>query len=79
MQRHATAQVAKIPLHIAQRELQGVSKSLGWTQEMLTAKAIENSRGPGNVLCIEIQSENLTEVFTGFGERGTPWAPPEPD
>ncbi len=26
--------------------------------------------GPGNVLSIEIQSEHVTEVFSGFGERG---------
>ena len=26
--------------------------------------------GPGNVVMIEVQSENLTELFTGFGQKG---------
>jgi RNA 3'-terminal phosphate cyclase (ATP) len=30
----------------------------------------KDSRGPGNVVVIEIESEHVTEVFTGFGERG---------
>jgi RNA 3'-terminal phosphate cyclase (ATP) len=28
------------------------------------------SRGPGNIVILEIESEHVTEVFTGFGERG---------
>jgi len=31
---------------------------------------ITNSPGPGNLITLEIESENVTEVFTGFGERG---------
>jgi RNA 3'-terminal phosphate cyclase (ATP) len=26
--------------------------------------------GPGNIVTIEIKSEYISEVFTGFGERG---------
>ena len=33
---------------------------------------VENSQGPGNILIVEIESENITEVFTGFGEKGIP-------
>ncbi|MEO6323024.1 MAG: RNA 3'-terminal phosphate cyclase, partial [Thermoanaerobaculia bacterium] len=28
------------------------------------------SPGPGNVVTIEIESENVTEMFVGFGEKG---------
>jgi RNA 3'-terminal phosphate cyclase len=28
------------------------------------------SRGPGNVVMIELEAEHVTEVFTGFGQRG---------
>ena len=31
---------------------------------------VDNSRGPGNVVLIELESDNLTEVFTGFGQIG---------
>ena len=31
---------------------------------------LSDSAGPGNVVMIEIVSEHVTEVFTGFGRRG---------
>jgi RNA 3'-terminal phosphate cyclase (ATP) len=43
---------------------------MGWAPECLEAVSIENAQGPGNVLTLELESEALTEVFTGFGERG---------
>ena len=27
------------------------------------------SHGPGNIVLLQVESENVTEVFTGFGER----------
>jgi RNA 3'-terminal phosphate cyclase (ATP) len=39
---------------------------------LLHRESIANSVGPGNIVMIEIESENVTEVFTGFGERGIP-------
>jgi RNA 3'-terminal phosphate cyclase (ATP) len=33
---------------------------------------LDAAYGPGNVLFIEIESENITEVFTGFGQKGLP-------
>ena len=29
-------------------------------------------KGPGNALALEIEAEHVTEIFTGFGERGRP-------
>jgi len=37
----------------------------------VTAETV-TSPGPGNVVIIEIQSERVTEVFAGFGQRGVP-------
>ncbi len=31
-----------------------------------------DSRNPGNVLICIVESQNITEVFAGFGERGIP-------
>ncbi len=31
-----------------------------------------DSRSPGNVLICIVESQNITEVFAGFGERGIP-------
>lgn len=68
--RRARAVVANLPRSIAERELAVLERKLSWNRQWLEAEVIENSRGPGNVVMIEIESENVTEVFTGFGERG---------
>ncbi len=68
--RSARAAVANLPVKIANRELKVVREELEWGRELLKAVEIENSQGPGNILTVEIESEYITEVFTGFGERG---------
>jgi RNA 3'-terminal phosphate cyclase (ATP) len=70
LDRRATALVAHLPAKIAERELGVVHRKLSWPQEWLKAESTANSPGPGNVVTLEIESENVTEVFTGFGERG---------
>jgi len=66
----ATATVAGLSPEIAKRELEVIAKKLEWDEESLRIEQLADSVGPGNVLSIEIQSEHVTEVFTGFGERG---------
>ena len=66
----ACAAVSNLPMKIAHRELKVVAKKLEWPRECLKAVNVENAHGPGNVLTIEIEGESVTEVFTGFGERG---------
>jgi RNA 3'-terminal phosphate cyclase (ATP) len=60
--RRALAVVANLPVEIAQRELAIV----GWDGEALSV----TSDGPGNVLMLEAECEHVTEVVTGFGQRG---------
>lgn len=67
----ASALVSRLPLSIAQRELAVVEQTLGWSEECLTASAVE-ADGPGNALILVVESEQVTEVFTGFGRRGLP-------
>ncbi len=70
---HKTARacVANLPVNIANRELKVVRDKLEWDRERLKAVEVENSQGPGNILILEVESDNITEVFTGFGEKGT--------
>lgn len=63
----ARAVVANLAHSIAERELAVISKKLRWEASCLRSKVV-SSRGPGNVVMLEIESENVTEVFTGFGE-----------
>jgi RNA 3'-terminal phosphate cyclase (ATP) len=66
----ARATVAGLPASIATRELAVVRERLGL--ERVDARIVEEKRshGPGNVVTIDVESEHVTEVFTGFGERG---------
>jgi RNA 3'-terminal phosphate cyclase (ATP) len=70
LSRSARATVAKLSRKIAERELKVVRDSLGWDEQCCFAEEATGSRGPGNILCIELESENVTELFTGFGELG---------
>ena len=61
--------VAGLPGAIAKRELQRVERLLGWSGEQLQICQLPDEWGPGNLLTLEIESEHVTEVFTGFGMR----------
>ena len=66
----ARALVVKLPSHIAERELATIEQELGWRDEQLLVKTSNNALSPGNVVTIEVESEHVTEIFTGIGQRG---------
>ncbi|MCI0336362.1 MAG: RNA 3'-terminal phosphate cyclase [Acidobacteria bacterium] len=72
--RHRQARVilANLPRQIGEREIAIIRNKLSWPNEFLTIEQVSNSHGPGNIVMIEIGCESLTEVFTGFGEKGLP-------
>jgi len=70
LKQSARAMVSRLPSQIAERELKTVRDRLGWSKECCVIEAVDSSPGPGNILCVEIESEQCTEVFTGFGELG---------
>jgi len=66
----ATAVVSRLPRSIAERELHRIGERLRLEPANLHAVEVQDALGPGNVVWIEIEAEKVTEVFTGFGERG---------
>jgi len=66
----AKAVVAGLPRHIAEREARTIARLFRWPDESLCVEELPGEYGPGNVVTIEIESEHITEVFTGFGEKG---------
>jgi RNA 3'-terminal phosphate cyclase (ATP) len=68
--RHATAWIANLDSRIGTRELSLVQQKLGWPEEAIEVRQVTDSPGPGNVLLIELHYEHVTEVFSGFGEKG---------
>ena len=69
LSRRGRAIVARLPDHIAERELKVVERKLGWTADRLAVERADDSVGPGNIIILEIASEHVTEVFTAFGEK----------
>jgi RNA 3'-terminal phosphate cyclase (ATP) len=67
---YAEAYIAALPLHVAERELEVIGRTLGWNREQLQLRGLPNDVGPGNAVTITLEYENVTEVFTGFGEKG---------
>jgi len=55
---------------IGERELKVVGEQMGLPLDQLRLETSDNAISPGNVLTVEVESENLTEVFTGVGQRG---------
>jgi RNA 3'-terminal phosphate cyclase (ATP) len=66
----ARAVVADLPPHIAHRELQVVRRLLGWREEDTVVEVLPPGQGPGNVLLLSMESEQLVEMVAGFGQRG---------
>jgi len=67
---YAEAYVAALPIDIAQRELALIGHRLNWQPEQLLLRGLSNDVGPGNAVTITVEHEHVTEVFSGFGERG---------
>jgi RNA 3'-terminal phosphate cyclase (ATP) len=68
--RRVRALVARLPLHIGHRECDSIASATGWERQSMLVEEVKNSNGPGNVVMIELESEHVTEVFTGFGRLG---------
>lgn len=64
----ARALSAELPDHIGKRELKAIAAKLKLGDTQLENR-VTHSNGPGNIVSIFVQSEHLTETFTGFGEK----------
>jgi len=67
--RRGTAIVSSLSPSIAQRELKVLERALSIDRTCLKAVEDKDSAGPGNVVHVEVESEHVTELFTGFGEK----------
>ncbi|WP_395404594.1 RNA 3'-terminal phosphate cyclase [Pseudoduganella sp. UC29_106] len=65
----AEAFVARLPVGVARRELDTVSRSLSWGGGQLNEHILTDTDGPGNALLLTIDSANVTEVFSGVGDK----------
>jgi RNA 3'-terminal phosphate cyclase (ATP) len=60
---------ANLPRHVADRERDALLRLTGWDESLLRIEEVV-AAGPGNAVLLTVASENVTEVFAGFGEHG---------
>lgn len=70
LRQEASALLAGIPGHVGERELARVMKRLKWPDGDLRFVWLEQEEGPGNALLLEIVCEQVTEIFSAFGQNG---------
>jgi RNA 3'-terminal phosphate cyclase (ATP) len=70
--RRAKVWLSKLAPEIADRELTVVREELRWRTEECSVETVQQPKGPGNAVVLEIQTEHVMAIFTGFGERGRP-------
>ena len=64
------ALVANLPRHIAERELGVLGRELDLDRTGLHAEELQLEKTCVNLVSVTVRSEQVTEVFTGFGRRG---------
>jgi RNA 3'-terminal phosphate cyclase (ATP) len=64
--------LSKLPAHIAEREATALANELDIEPERIRVQTVDSSPGPGNVVTVFAESEQITEVFAEFGRRGVP-------
>lgn len=69
VRRHARAIVSEIPPSVGHRELRQLVRAFDLRRDETTMDELD-ARGPGNVVLYALEFEHVTEVFSGFGERG---------
>ena len=65
-----TAVVAGIPATVGERECDTIRRKMAWSQKCLHVVEVEDPIGAGNVVMIELESANVTELFIGIGKVG---------
>ncbi|MGB7323227.1 MAG: RNA 3'-terminal phosphate cyclase, partial [Rubripirellula sp.] len=65
-----TGIVCKLPVSIAERELNVVRRRFGWSPKSTQVRLVDDASCAGNVLLIELESATCAEMFTGIGAIG---------
>jgi RNA 3'-terminal phosphate cyclase (ATP) len=72
LSQYAISRVAGLPFNIIERELLVFERKFNWEKSQLRPERLPDEHGPGNVVLLHAESQHLTEVITGVGEKGVP-------
>ncbi|HEY2252872.1 MAG TPA: RNA 3'-terminal phosphate cyclase [Planctomycetaceae bacterium] len=61
--------LSRLPGHIGEREARTIIRKLNWDAACCAVEEVD-SPGPGNAILVEVGSDHVTEVFSGFGRQG---------
>jgi RNA 3'-terminal phosphate cyclase (ATP) len=70
MARRARALVVNLPASMAERELSVIKAKMGLNDDELYAEISDNAISRGTAAMVEIESGDVTELFSRIGERG---------
>jgi len=68
--RVARFMICNLPMDVAVREMEVLRRKLAWGPESFRMEPLEGGCGPGNAIVAELEYANVTEVITGFGQKG---------
>ncbi len=66
---YAESIIAGVAPHVAARELECIGLGMGWRDEQLKTCVLADDQGPGNIVFVTLEHEQVTEVFAAFGEK----------
>lgn len=69
VRRQARVLLVQLPEQIARRELNVVRKKLNWAESELEIETCDRALSPGNVVNLEVERAEITELFLSIGER----------
>ncbi len=70
VEKRAKILFARLPGHVAERERDTLLAKTDLDEPQIEIDHVRQSAGPGNLVMLETASQNVTELFTGFGELG---------
>jgi RNA 3'-terminal phosphate cyclase (ATP) len=70
IEREVRVVIASLNRRIAERELGRLRERLAWPPACFQAVELPAAQGPGNVVLCRVRCREVTEVFSGFGQRG---------
>jgi RNA 3'-terminal phosphate cyclase (ATP) len=59
-----------LPLHIAEREISVLARKLKVSETAFEVMPYGREVGPGNIISVSVDSDNVCEVFTAYGQKG---------
>lgn len=66
----ASAETCKLKFAIAERERETVMRRLNLKADQTRAASHGDSISPGNIVCVRVEHQNLSEVFVALGQLG---------